>query len=38
LVAVTGWSRNDMEQREAGFDRVLVKPIDGSALEGIHRW
>jgi CheY-like chemotaxis protein len=37
LVAVTGWSENDMEQRarEAGFDRVLVKPVEAAALSKV---
>jgi DNA-binding response OmpR family regulator len=37
LVAVTGWSESDTEQsaREAGFDRCLVKPVDGASLSKV---
>jgi len=37
LIALTGWDdENDRQRtREAGFDRHLVKPIDGIALQKI---
>jgi len=37
LIALTGWDDEDDRQRtrEAGFDRHLVKPIDGVALQKI---
>ncbi|TDU26406.1 signal transduction histidine kinase [Panacagrimonas perspica] len=37
LIALTGWDNEDdrRKTREAGFDRHLVKPIDGIALQKI---
>ena len=35
LIALTGWDKDDVRSREAGFDHHLMKPADFDALERV---